>query len=153
MVTPHYFRNPPGPATAALCFAAFWGSYSDGEDPSLHRMVLYADGARLCLREIAADITIYDCMDELSLFRGAPARLCENEQELIEAADLVFTGGASLFEAKRNRHPRVYAFPSGVDVSHFLRARSISKSPMNIAIYPDRDSATRASLTNVSNSA
>jgi len=77
--------------------------------------------------EISPDVTIYDCMDELSLFRGAPARLCENEQELFERADLVFTGGASLFEAKRNRHPRVYAFPSGVDVPHFLRARTISK--------------------------
>ena len=77
--------------------------------------------------EISPETTIYDCMDELSAFRGAPARLCENESALFKRADLVFTGGVSLFEAKRNHHPRVYAFPSGVDVSHFLQARSIRK--------------------------
>lgn len=71
------------------------------------------------------EFTVYDCMDELSLFRGAPPRLCEAEQKLFDRADLVFTGGASLFAAKRHRHSRVYAFPSGVDVAHFLKARSI----------------------------
>jgi UDP-galactopyranose mutase len=76
-------------------------------------------------RDLGADFTIYDCMDELSLFQGASPRLCEAEQELFQRADLVFTGGASLFEAKRHRHQRVYAFPSGVDVSHFFQARSI----------------------------
>jgi UDP-galactopyranose mutase len=75
--------------------------------------------------EISPLFTVYDCMDELSLFRGASARLCEVEQELFERADLVFTGGTSLYEAKRLRHPNVYAFPSGVDVAHFLKARSI----------------------------
>jgi UDP-galactopyranose mutase len=70
-------------------------------------------------------VTVYDCMDELSLFRGAPAQLCEMERDLFRRADLVFTGGASLFEAKRGQHNRVYAFPSGVDVAHFLQARSI----------------------------
>ena len=75
--------------------------------------------------ELSPEVTIYDCMDELSLFRGAPARLCEMEQELFRRADLVFTGGTSLFEAKRDRHSRVYAFPSGVDVAHFLKARAV----------------------------
>lgn len=95
----------------------------------IHRYIawFYTPMALDFAAEISPAITIYDCMDELSLFRGAPARLCENERELFERADLVFTGGASLFEAKRNLHPRVYAFPSGVDVSHFLQARSISK--------------------------
>ena len=76
-------------------------------------------------RHLTPELTIYDCMDELSGFHGAPPRLCELEQELFQRADLVFTGGVSLFEAKRRRHPRVHAFPSGVDVSHFLQARSI----------------------------
>ncbi len=73
---------------------------------------------------IHPSLTVYDCMDELSLFRGAPADLCDAEQRLLERADLVFTGGASLFEAKRMRHPAVYAFPSAVDVPHFFQARS-----------------------------
>ncbi len=78
----------------------------------------FADG-------IKPEATVYDCMDELSLFRGAPARLCEAEEALFKRADLVFTGGVSLFEAKRHRHANVHAFPSGVDTAHFLKARSI----------------------------
>lgn len=74
---------------------------------------------------LSPELTIYDCMDELSLFRGAPPDLCAREQTLLKNADLVFTGGASLFEAKRNSHPHVYAFPSGVDVDHFAQARSM----------------------------
>jgi UDP-galactopyranose mutase len=98
----------------------------DGEH--IHRYVawFYTPMALDFAAEISPAVTIYDCMDELSLFRGAPARLCENERELLKRADLVFTGGVSLFESKRNLHARVYAFPSGVDVSHFLQARSIS---------------------------
>lgn len=66
---------------------------------------------------------IYDCMDELSLFRGAPPALVEREAQLLQRADLVFTGGQSLYEAKRERHPDVHAFPSSIEVEHFGRAR------------------------------
>src|SRR4029079_2038195 len=69
--------------------------------------------------------TIYDCMDELSMFQGAPPELLLLEEQLLRRADLVFTGGVSLFEFKRERHPRVYAFPSGVDVAHFAEARTL----------------------------
>ena len=68
-------------------------------------------------------ITVYDCMDELSAFRFAPPRLAELETRLLERADLVFTGGRSLYEAKRERHLNVHAFPSAVDAAHFGRAR------------------------------
>ena len=74
------------------------------------------------LRPVA---TIYDCMDELSLFRGAPPELIQNEKALLSRSDLVFTGGYSLFEAKCQQHHRVYAFPSSVDVCHFAQARRI----------------------------
>ena len=67
--------------------------------------------------------TVYDCMDELSAFSGASPALRERERELFARADLVFTGGQSLYEAKRGQHPRVYAFPSSVDVAHFAQAR------------------------------
>lgn len=72
---------------------------------------------------------IYDCMDELSMFRGAPPQLIEREAELFERADLVFTGGQSLFEAKRDKHRAVYAFPSSIDVKHFEQALSIDEEP------------------------
>lgn len=73
--------------------------------------------------------TVYDCMDELSAFRGASPLLRTLEQELLARADLVFTGGQSLYEAKRDRHPRVYAFPSSIDAAHFARARTPLAEP------------------------
>ena len=74
-------------------------------------------------RHLGASVTVYDCMDELSKFRFAPERLLELEQELIDRADLVFTGGASLYEAKKSRHDSVHCFPSSVDRDHFAKAR------------------------------
>ena len=72
---------------------------------------------------------VYDCMDELSAFSGAPLPLRERESELFGRADLVFTGGQSLYEAKRDRHDRVYAFPSSVEAAHFARARELQGDP------------------------
>ena len=77
-------------------------------------------------RDIETSALIYDCMDELSMFRGAPNQLQVLEKYLLKAADLVFTGGVSLFEAKRRFHPQVYPFPSGVDLSHFGKARNLT---------------------------
>jgi UDP-galactopyranose mutase len=67
-------------------------------------------------------LTIYDCMDELSTFRGAPPELLTREEALLAQADLVFTGGRSLFRAKHNRHRDVHCFPSSVDAHHFRAA-------------------------------
>jgi UDP-galactopyranose mutase len=66
--------------------------------------------------------TIYDCMDELSAFKNAPEKLKLREAELFGLADLVFTGGRSLYEVKRDQHNAVYCFPSSIDVAHFARA-------------------------------
>ena len=85
---------------------------------------------------VHAAATIYDCMDELSLFKGAPPSLRANETQLLKLADLVFTGGVSLFEHKQKLHPRVYPFPSGVDVPHFARARAISQEREEQAAIP-----------------
>ena len=74
-------------------------------------------------RDFAPRAIVYDCMDELSAFAGAPPALRERERELLQRADLVLTGGQSLYEAKRGLHPNVHAFPSSVDVAHFARAR------------------------------
>ncbi|MFN6965058.1 MAG: glycosyltransferase family 1 protein [Pyrinomonadaceae bacterium] len=72
---------------------------------------------------------VYDCMDELSAFRGAPPELLDREKQLFEKADLVFTGGRSLYEAKRERHDAVYCFPSSIDAAHFAQALSIDREP------------------------
>jgi UDP-galactopyranose mutase len=85
------------------------------------------------LRPVA---TVYDCMDELSAFAGASPLLREREQELFRRADLVFTGGQSLYEAKRDQHARVYAFPSSIDAAHFGRARATLPEPDDQAGIP-----------------
>jgi UDP-galactopyranose mutase len=68
-------------------------------------------------------------MDELSAFKFAPPELIENEKRLLEKADLVFTGGQSLYEAKKDRHAKVFAFPSSIDAAHFRRARNTKEEP------------------------
>ena len=75
-------------------------------------------------RDLDAQAVVFDAMDELSKFRFAAPRLLALEQELIESAAVVFTGGTSLFEAKKDRHPNVHCFSSSVDRAHFAKARS-----------------------------
>ena len=75
--------------------------------------------------------TVYDCMDELSAFQGADPTLPALERELMRQAALVFTGGYSLYDAKKAQHPSVHAFPSGVDVAHFRPARGTLPEPEN----------------------
>lgn len=79
---------------------------------------------------------VYDCMDELSAFLNAPAALLDREAQLLERADLVFTGGPSLYRAKKTRHPRVHCFPSSVDAKHFARAANGSPETDEQAALP-----------------
>jgi UDP-galactopyranose mutase len=87
-------------------------------------------------RDLKPSAIVYDCMDELSAFKFAPRELLRNESELLSIADLVFTGGQSLYEAKRDRHPRVFAFPSSIDKEHFAQARSITDEPEDQTSIP-----------------
>jgi glycosyltransferase involved in cell wall biosynthesis len=80
-------------------------------------------------RDIDADVTVFDAMDELSKFKFAPVKLLELEQELIDRADVVFTGGSSLYEAKKDRHANIHCFPSSVDRAHFCKARARQFDP------------------------
>jgi glycosyltransferase involved in cell wall biosynthesis len=75
------------------------------------------------------DICIYDNMDELSAFRGASPRLVSLERRLFQRADVVFTGGQSLYEAKRSKHRNIHAFPSSIDAAHFRVARLKRSTP------------------------
>lgn len=81
-------------------------------------------------------VTVYDCMDELSAFHGAPPSLLDEEKNLMKRADLVFTGGMSLFESKQARHPRVFAFPSSIDQTHFAQARLFLPEPADMRGIP-----------------
>jgi UDP-galactopyranose mutase len=101
------------------------------EKYAVDRYVLwyYTPMAMAFTRHLEPLAVVYDCMDELSAFRNAPPALREREAELFRRADLVFTGGQSLYEAKRHQHPRVYAFPSSIDLKHFAQAREITEDP------------------------
>ena len=90
---------------------------------------LYTPMALPFIEGLEPSVVVYDCMDELSLFRGAPPALVERERRLLELADLVFTGGQSLYEFKREQHPRVYPFPSSIDAAHFGQARQPQAEP------------------------
>ncbi len=75
------------------------------------------------------DIVVYDCMDELKNFLNPPPQLANLELRLLARADVVFTGGVSLYEAKRTQHANVHAFPSSIDVGHFAQAKLDTLSP------------------------
>src|SRR3954466_342060 len=77
---------------------------------------------------------VYDCMDELSQFTGAPRQLVDNESRLIRFADVVFTGGYNLGEKKKKQHDNVHIFGCGVEYSHFSKAQDEST-----VIPPDID--------------
>jgi UDP-galactopyranose mutase len=91
---------------------------------------LYTPLALPLAGELEPAALVYDCMDELSLFLGAPPELLTCEAALLEAADVMFTGGPSLYRAKRSRHHNVHCFPSSVDAAHFSSARlSTNEAP------------------------
>lgn len=75
------------------------------------------------------DRCVYDNMDELSNFAGAPPGLLEWEEKLLAKCDVVYVGGHSLFQAKRGRHPNIHVFPSSVDAAHFRQARGFFDDP------------------------
>lgn len=81
-------------------------------------------------------MVVYDCMDELSAFKFAPAALKERERILLAKADIVFTGGYSIYEAKKHQHHNIYPFPSSIDKEHFGTARTITTEPEDQAAVP-----------------
>jgi glycosyltransferase involved in cell wall biosynthesis len=91
----------------------------------------YTPMAREWSNHLSPTAVVYDCMDELSLFKGAPHRLGEWERELLGSADVVFMGGQSLFEAKRDQHSNSYVFPSSIDFTHFAKGRRACADPVS----------------------
>lgn len=89
-----------------------------------HIVWMYTPMALPVAQLLDPQAVIYDCMDELSAFLHAPPALLAREAALLNWADIVFTGGPSLFRAKSNRHENVNCFPSSVDAVHFRQARS-----------------------------
>jgi UDP-galactopyranose mutase len=96
---------------------------------------LYTPMALPLAEALAPTVVVYDCMDELALFLGAPPELLSREAALIECADVMFTGGPSLFRAKQSRHSNVHCFSSSVDADHFrVRERGVQDAEDQAAI-------------------
>lgn len=150
ILEPTLKRYSPAPGVTVVTPALPQELIEANSDPILEKLLLaelqdsrrplikwfYTPMALPFTRKLDADCTVYDCMDELANFDLAPASLVTLEKELLKEADLVFTGGHSLYEAKAKLHPRVRAFPSSVDVDHFLKARGPIAEPADQASLP-----------------
>jgi UDP-galactopyranose mutase len=135
VVVPHLQENLSEEAIVAAQQLLLEGLFSEHE---IRKYICwyYTPMAMGFTRRLEPLAVVYDCMDELSAFKGAPPVLREREAELFSRADLVFTGGQSLYEAKRDQHENVYAFPSSVEVAHFAQARTIKEDPADQANIP-----------------
>jgi UDP-galactopyranose mutase len=130
ILTPHVdvrLAGQPGLVTEALDFLL--GQLVADERLGLPILWYYTPMALGFSSSLPKRMVVYDCMDELSAFAGAPIDLVARERQLIKRAQLVLTGGRSLFEAKRHLHHNVHFFPSSVDVDHFARALDAAPDP------------------------
>ncbi|MDF3058319.1 MAG: glycosyltransferase [Rariglobus sp.] len=69
---------------------------------------------------------VYDCMDELTQFHGAPAELVKREHELTLRADVIFCGGRAMREKRLPLNANTHFYGTGVDCEHFGAALSAS---------------------------
>jgi UDP-galactopyranose mutase len=149
-ITPHLRVEADGPVTVVVphlpeglpqsdCTTAqraLLDDFIEAEDIRDYVLWYYTPMALDFTRHLSPRAVVYDCMDELSAFQGAPAALREQEAELMVRAALVLTGGRSLYEAKRHQHHNIHALPSSVDVAHFARARGVTIDPPDQAGIP-----------------
>jgi hypothetical protein len=135
LVTPHlrWQDLPHGPDAAVRAMVDELFRDHDIDQPVLW---YYTPMALAYSDHLTGLAVVYDCMDELSAFRGAHETMLEREAELLRRADLVFTGGPSLYEAKQGRHPSVHLFASSIDAAHFGQAREGVREPADQAAIP-----------------
>jgi UDP-galactopyranose mutase len=100
-----------------------------GERISKYVLWYYTPLAMRFSDHLSPDVVVYDCMDELSAFKNADPALPDLERALLRRADLVITGGQSLYEAKKHQHHNIHPMPSSVDVEHFAKARRDRDEP------------------------
>jgi glycosyltransferase involved in cell wall biosynthesis len=96
----------------------------------------YTPMALPLLQGFDPSLVVYDCMDELSAFKNPPKQLLQRESALLNMADLCFTGGPSLYQAKKDRHPNAHCFSSSVDAKHFQQALDRTNSHPDQANVP-----------------
>ena len=128
IVVPHLQSNLSKQETIAIqqnLLTTFFNDYS-----IRHYMFwYYTPMALLISSHFKPEFIVYDCMDELSTFKFAPPALQQLEKELFGIADIVFTGGHNLYNAKKNYHHNIHPFPSSIDKEHFNKARIKREDP------------------------
>jgi glycosyltransferase involved in cell wall biosynthesis len=135
LAVPHLPRGLDEAATLAAQRGLVDDLIAANGEPAL--LWYYSPMAMAFSSHIVAKACVYDCMDELANFKNAPKLLTAMERRLMNRADVVFTGGMSLYEAKRGRHANVHGFPSSIDVNHFGRGRSAERvEPADQKIVP-----------------
>ena len=122
VVTPH-LQHGLSEQDAALRQVSLLKDFFEEEDITNYLFWYYTPMAQAIGNEFNPAFILYDCMDELSNFKFAPPELKNREKELFSKADLVFTGGHNLYQAKKNAHHNIFPFPSSIDKEHFMQAR------------------------------
>lgn len=125
-------RREEGIAKQKEMLAAFFIAH----DITQYIFWYYTPMAVLVSDHFNPSLVVYDCMEEPTASPFASQTVSDREKELLRRADLVFTAGYSLYEAKKNRHPDVHVFPSGIDVDHFGQARLYTNDPPDQARIP-----------------
>ena len=92
--------------------------------PSADRAAwLYTPMALPMAQALTPSVLVYDVMDDLASFKGAPSELVLRQRQALKVADVVFTGGRSLQRGIVQRRPEgTHCFPSGVDPDHYASA-------------------------------
>ena len=117
----HYWIGHNDPQTQAT-YERLLAEYFDREDNGERIVWLYTPMAAPFVEALNPDLLIYDVMDELSAFKGAPAALREQDRAMLKQADITFTGGVSLYRARLPYAANIHLFPSGVEIDHFAKA-------------------------------
>lgn len=135
IVVPHLRKDIPEYETAAACRSLLEQLFANY---SIHYYIAwyYTPMALTYSSNTIAALNIYDCMDELSAFKFAPPSLKAMEHILLQRANVVFTGGQSLYNSKRHLHPNAHLFPSSIDKTHFARALNAATEPEDQRLIP-----------------
>lgn len=132
IITPHLSIGTSGEQVNEI-LEELLAKYLSGEELSDWAFWYYTPLALEFSRKFKPALIVFDCMDELSAFKFAPPTLKTLEKELLTRADVVFTGGYSLYEAKKNSHKNIWPVPSSIDKDHFHQARFDLKPPLDQA--------------------
>lgn len=116
-------------AEEKLVMKQLMDQFMEKEDNENFLFWYYTPMALSFTEQLSPALVVYDCMDELSLFKNAPVELKDLEKRLMAKSDVVFTGGHSLYEAKKHQHANIHAFPSSIDKNHFVKARTNKIQP------------------------